>query len=112
MAREATGRFMRVTPRKARVVVDAIRGRTAAEALQILHAIDKDAAVPVRKVLDSAIANSRAADATVNVDRLIVREAVVQEGPKSMKRWRPRAHGRATRVVKRMSHIRIVLGEE
>ncbi len=93
-------------------MVNAIRGRTAAEALRILRFVQKDAAVHVRKVLESAIANARAADATANVDKLVVDTAVVQEGPKSMRRWRQRAHGRATRIIKRMSHIEVGLREE
>ena len=112
MAKRAVGRFARVTPRKARTVVNAIRGRTAAEALQILRTVEKDAAADVRRILESAIANSKMADATVNVDRLVVAKATVQEGPQSVKRWRPRAHGRATRIVRRMSHIEIALAEE
>jgi large subunit ribosomal protein L22 len=98
MVKRAIGRFVRVTPRKARTVVNAIRGRNVREALQILRFVHKDAAEPVRKVLD--------------VDRLVVARAVVQEGPKFLKRWRMRAHGRATMIVKRMSHIEIALGEE
>ena len=112
MAKRAIGRFIRVTPRKARTVVNAIRGRNVREALQILRFVHKDAAQPVLKVLESALANSKVADATLDVDRLIVARAVVQEGPKSLKRWRMRAHGRATQIIKRMSHIEIVLGEE
>jgi large subunit ribosomal protein L22 len=112
MEKRALARFVRVTPRKARTVVDAIRGRSVREALQILRYVQKDAAGPVRKVLESALANSKAADATVDVDKLFVERAVVQEGPKFLKRWRMRAHGRATRIVRRMSHIEIALGEE
>jgi len=112
MVKRAIARFVRVTPRKARTVVNAIRGRNVREALQILRFVQKDAAGPVLKVLESALANSKAADATLDVDHLVVARAVVQEGPKSLKRWRMRAHGRATRIVKRMSHIEIVLGEE
>ncbi|MBI5488016.1 MAG: 50S ribosomal protein L22 [Deltaproteobacteria bacterium] len=112
MVKRAIGRFVRVTPRKARTVVNAIRGRNVREALQILRFVQKDAAGHVRKVLESAVANSKAADATLDVDKLVVSRAVVQEGPKILKRWRMRAHGRATRIIKRMSHIEIVLGEE
>ena len=112
MVKRAIGRFVRVTPRKARTVVNAIRGRNVREALQILRFVQKDAAEPVRKVLESALANSKAADATLDVDRLVVARAVVQEGPKFLKRWRMRAHGRATMIIKRMSHIEIALGEE
>lgn len=112
MLKRAIARWVRVTPRKARTVVNAIRGRNVREALQILRFIQKDAAQPVRKVLESAMANSKAADAALDVDRLVVARAVVQEGPKFMKRWRMRAHGRATPIVKRMSHIEIALGEE
>ncbi|NMC70858.1 MAG: 50S ribosomal protein L22 [Myxococcales bacterium] len=112
MVKRAVSRFVRVTPRKARTVVGAIRGRTVREAIQILRFVQKDAAGPVLRCLESALANSRVADATVDVDKLVVSRAVVQEGPKFLKRWRMRAHGRATKIVKRMSHIEIVLGEE
>ncbi|MBN1774349.1 MAG: 50S ribosomal protein L22 [Deltaproteobacteria bacterium] len=112
MVKRAVSRFVRVTPRKARTVVGAIRGRTVREAMQILKFVQKDAAGPVLKCLESALANSKMADATVDVDKLVVSRAVVQEGPKFLKRWRMRAHGRATMIVKRMSHIEIVLGEE
>jgi large subunit ribosomal protein L22 len=112
MVKRAVSRFVRVTPRKARTVVGAIRGRTVREAIQILRFVQKDAAGPVLRCLESALANSRVADATVDVDKLVVSRAVVQEGPKFLKRWRMRAHGRATKIIKRMSHIEIVLGEE
>jgi len=112
MVKRAVSRFVRVTPRKARTVVGAIRGRTVREAIQILRFVQKDAAAPVLRCLESAVANSRTADATVDIDKLVVSRAVVQEGPKFLRRWRMRAHGRATRIVRRMSHIEIVLGEE
>jgi large subunit ribosomal protein L22 len=112
MSKTAIARFVRATPRKCRTVVDAVRGRNVREALQILCFLQKDAANPVRKAIESAVANAKVSDATLDVDRLVVARAVVQEGPKSMKRWRMRAHGRATPIVKRMSHIEIALGEE
>ncbi len=80
--------------------------------MQILRFVQKDAAGPVLRCLESALANSKVADATVDVDKLVISRAVVQEGPKFLKRWRMRAHGRATKIVKRMSHIEIALGEE
>ena len=107
MEAKAQARYVRVTPMKARRVVDLIRGLPAAEALAILRFAPQAASEPVGKVLDSAIAN-----ATNNHDldarTLVVTEAYVDEGP-TMKRFRPRAQGRAYRIRKRTSHITVVV---
>jgi len=107
MEARAQARFVRVTPMKARRVVDLIRGLPAADAQAVLRFAPQDASEPVGKVLDSAIAN---ATNNHNLDpaSLVVTEAYVDEGP-TMRRFRPRAQGRAFRIRKRTSHITVVL---
>ena len=108
----AVARHVRVTPMKARRVVDLIRGKQADQAVSVLRFAPQSASETVRKVLESAIANARVkADATAtrfDERELIVAEAFVDEGP-TMKRFRPRAQGRAGRINKRTSHITVVL---
>jgi len=107
MEARAQARFVRVTPMKARRVVDLIRGLPASDAQAVLRFAPQDASVPVGKVLDSAIAN---APNNHNLDpaSLVITEAYVDEGP-TMKRFRPRAQGRAFRINKRTSHITVIL---
>ena len=103
----ASARFVRITPLKARRVVDLVRGMPVDEALSLLQFAPQAASETVYKVLESAIAN---AETTEGLDRsdLVVSVAHVDEGP-TMKRWRPRAQGRATRINKRTSHITLVV---
>lgn len=109
---KAEARYVRVTPRKARRVVDLVRGRNATEAVQILRFQPQAVARDVRKLIESAIANARvAADASGErfvESELIVSEITVDEAP-TMKRMRPRAQGRAVRVLKRSSHIKVAV---
>jgi len=107
MEARAQARYVRVTPMKARRVVDVIRGMKADEASALLRFAPQAAAEPVRKVLESAMANAENNDGLAP-DSLYVAEAYVDEGP-TMKRFRPRAQGRAYRVAKRTSHITIVI---
>jgi large subunit ribosomal protein L22 len=110
MATKAMARFARISPRKARMVVDLVRGKSAAQALQMLQFTNKAGAPWVRKVIESAVANARVKNPGVDVDALYVSIATVDKGPNShMRRWRPRAMGRATRVQKGVSHITVVL---
>ena len=110
MASKAMARSARISPRKARMVVNLVRGKSAAQALQLLQFTLKAGAPFVRKVIESAVANARVADPTVDVDALYVAAATVDKGPNShMRRWRPRAMGRATRVQKGISHITVIL---
>ncbi len=108
----AVARHVRVTPMKARRVVDLIRGKNATDAVSVLKFAPQAAAEPVRKVLESAIANARvkADQAAERFDEreLLVASAFVDEGP-TMKRFRPRAQGRAGRINKRTSHITVVV---
>jgi len=96
-----------VTPRKARLMVDLIRGKHIEEAAAILRFSPRAAAEVVGKVLDSAVANAEK-NHKIKPDTLFVSEAYVNEGP-TLKRWRPRAMGRASRVNKRTSHITVVV---
>jgi large subunit ribosomal protein L22 len=101
----ARARYVRVTPMKARRVVDLIRGRNAAEALAVLQFAPQAASEPVAKVLASAVANAEN-NLSLDPDTLWVRTAYVDEGP-TLKRFRPRAQGRAYRIRKRTSHITV-----
>ena len=109
MEAKAQARYVRVTPMKARRVVDLIRGLDASDAQAVLKFAPQAASEPVGKVLDSAIAN-----ATNNLGAdprsLVVTKAFVDEGP-TMRRFRSRAQGRAYRIRKRTSHITIVVGD-
>ena len=103
----ATARYVRITPMKARRVVDMVRGLPVDEARSILAFTPQSAAKTVAKVLDSAIANAGTTEGLPTGD-LVVSVARVDEGP-TMKRWRPRAQGRATRINKRTSHITLAV---
>ena len=107
---KAEARYLRVSPQKARLVVDMIRGQQAGDALNILSAVNKRVAPAVEKVLRSAIANAENRSEDVDVDKLFVSEAYVNEGPR-MKRIRPAPMGRAYRYQRRMAHIVVKLGE-
>ena len=113
MEAKAQARFVRVTPQKARRVVDLIRGRQAEEAVAVLEFAPQAASEPVRKVVQSAIANARvkAEQASEPFDErlLVIHQAYVDEGP-TLKRFRARAQGRAYRNRKRTSHITVVVG--
>ncbi|MEU5883599.1 50S ribosomal protein L22 [Spirillospora sp. NPDC047279] len=107
MEARAQARFIRVTPMKARRVVDLIRGLPAAEAQAVLRFAPQAASEPVGKVLASAIANAEH-NFKLDTDTLVVSAAWVDEGP-TLKRFRPRAQGRAYRINKRTSHITVVV---
>ncbi len=103
----ASARFQRITPMKARRVVDLVRGLPVDEALALLRFAPQSASETVYKILESAIANAETTEGLDAAD-LVVTTALVDEGP-TMKRWRPRAQGRATRINKRTSHITLVV---
>jgi large subunit ribosomal protein L22 len=102
MAWKAKHRFARISARKARLVVDVIRGREVQVAMNLLEFMPHRAAVMIRKVLASAIASANEAEA--DTDALFVQEARIDEGP-TMKRWQPKDRGRAHPILKRTSHI-------
>ena len=108
----AKARFVRVTPLKARRVVDLVRGKKAGEAVNTLRFAPQAAAVPVLKTVQSAIANAvegaRRNSERLDESDLVVSEIYVDEGP-TLKRFRPRAQGRAGRILKRTSHITVVV---
>jgi large subunit ribosomal protein L22 len=110
MELEVSYRYAKVAPRKARLVVDLIRGRNAGQAINILRATNKRIAPAVEKVLRSAIANAENRSADVDVDKLVVSEAYVNEGPR-MKRVRPAPMGRAYRYQRRLTHIVLSVAE-
>jgi large subunit ribosomal protein L22 len=110
MLAKAEARYMRVSAQKARLVIDMIRGRQAGDAINILSAVNKRVAPSVEKVLRSAIANAESKNNDVDVDKLIVTEAYVNEGPRQ-KRIRPAPMGRAYRYQRRTSHIVVMVGE-
>lgn len=111
MEARAEARYIRVSAQKARLVVDLIRGRKAGEALNLLRATNKRVAPLVEKVVRSAIANAQNRSTDVDVDKLVIREAYVNEGPRA-KRIRPAPMGRAYRYQRRMAHIAVTVAEK
>ncbi|OIN05516.1 50S ribosomal protein L22 [Oceanisphaera psychrotolerans] len=105
----AKHRFARTSAQKARLVADQVRGLTVDKALNVLAFSPKKAAVLVKKVLESAIANAEHNEGA-DIDELTVAKIFVDEGP-TMKRIRPRAKGRADRIMKRTSHITVVVSD-
>ncbi|CAH0534528.1 50S ribosomal protein L22 [Vibrio stylophorae] len=105
----AKHRFARISPQKARLVADLIRGKNVAQALELLTFSDKKAAVLVKKVVESAIANAEHNEGA-DIDDLRIAKICVDEGP-TMKRIMPRAKGRADRILKRSSHITVVVAD-
>ena len=108
----AQARYVRITPMKARRVIDLVRGMPADQALAVLRFSPQSASEPVYKVVASAVANARHTaeqeSRRLDVEELVVREAYVDEGP-TLKRFRPRAQGRAYRIRKRTCHITIAV---
>lgn len=109
MEARAILKFIRVSPRRTRLVIDQIRGKKVEEALDILKFTPKRSAAIVAKVLRSAIANAETTQ-SVDVDRLYIKRVAVDEGG-MWKRFMPRAQGRATRIRKRLSHVTVVIDE-
>lgn len=106
----ATHKFARISPQKARLVADLIRGKNVEQAVNILAFSDKKAADLFKKVLNSAIANAENNNG-MDIDELSVTAAFVNEAP-TMKRMRARAKGRGNRILKRTSHITVTVGEK
>ncbi len=100
-------RYIRIAPRKVRVVADTIRGRRVEEALAILAHTPKRAAKPIARMLHSMVANAQEVS---DIDRLVIKEIRVDQGP-TLKRWLPRAMGRATMIQKKTSHVTLVIDE-
>jgi large subunit ribosomal protein L22 len=110
MQAKAVARTVRIAPRKVRLVVDLIRGKQIGEAVAILNLTPKSASPVVEKVLKSAMANAEH-NYEMDINNLVITQAFVDEGP-TLKRFRPRAMGRASAINKRTSHITIVLSEK
>jgi len=110
MQAKAVARTVRIAPRKARLVLDLIRGKQVGEAVAILKLTPKASSPIIEKVLKSALANAEH-NYEMDVNNLVVSQAYANEGP-TLKRFRPRAQGRASAINKRTSHITIVLSEK
>jgi len=110
MQAKAIAKSIRIAPRKVGLVVDLIRGKNVAEAIAILQHTQRGASPAVEKVLKSAVANAEH-NYEMDTDNLVVSEAYVNEGA-TMKRFRPRAQGRASSINKRTSHITVVVTEK
>ncbi len=107
---EANLRHARISARKARLVADLVRGMPVEAAIGLLRFTPKKAAAMIKKVVESALDNASHSSG-VDQDRLVIKTITVDEGP-TAKRWMPRAMGRATRIRKRTSHIRVALTEQ
>jgi large subunit ribosomal protein L22 len=107
---QARATYVRIAPRKVRLVVDIVRGKSVSQALNVLAFTRKKAARPVQKLLKSAVANAAENHGVNDVDTLVIDRITVDEGP-MLKRFMPRARGRATPIRKRTSHIQIILRE-
>ncbi|MEK3789463.1 MULTISPECIES: 50S ribosomal protein L22 [Paenibacillus] len=110
MEAKAHARSIRISARKVKLVIDLIRGKQVGEAVAILRHTPKSASPVVEKLLNSAIANADH-NYSMDVNKLYVSEVFVNQGP-TMKRFRPRAMGRASRINKRTSHITLVVSEK
>jgi len=110
METKAVAKYVRISPRKVRLVVDLIRGKKVEEALAILRFTPNISREPVTKVLKSAVANAEH-NLDMNPDDLYITKIYVDQGP-TLKRIKPRAHGRADRIRKRTSHITVFVGDK
>jgi large subunit ribosomal protein L22 len=109
MESKAKLRHARVSAQKARLVANLVRGRDISEAIEILSFTPKKSAPMIRKLVESAVANAEVSNEDVDIDELYIKTIFVDAGP-SLRRFRPRAQGRATKILKKTSHITVVLG--
>lgn len=110
MEAKALARYIRISPQKARLVADLVRGKSVEYAINTLRFMPKKGARLLKKVIESAVANASQNDG-IDVDTLYVKSIFIDGGP-MLKRMMPRAQGRATRILKRTSHITVVLDEQ
>ena len=110
METRAVAKYVRISPRKIRLVMDQVRGKQVGEALNMLSFAPQRGARILKKLVNSAIANAEQ-NTGVDVDSLYIMRVYADEGP-TLKRWRPRAQGRATSIRKRTSHLTVVLNEK
>jgi large subunit ribosomal protein L22 len=106
----AVSKYLRVSAQKTRLVADMVRGKNVSEALTLLRFTPKKSGRLIAKTLRSAIANAESAH-TLEADKLFIKTIMIDQGPR-LKRFRPRAMGRATRIIKPSSHITIILAEK
>jgi large subunit ribosomal protein L22 len=109
MEARAVAKYVRISPRKARLVMDQLRGKNVEEALNLLNFAPQKSAYIVKKLISSAVANAEE-NSEIDVDTLFIKSIYADEGP-TLKRFRPRAMGRATRIRKRTSHLTVILEE-
>ena len=109
METKAVARYIRITPRKARRIVDLIRGKNVAEAIAVLRFLPHYASIPVKKLLNSAMANAEQKESK-DIENLVISKIFVDQGP-TLKRFMPRAMGRANTIRKRSSHITLFLSD-
>lgn len=114
MESKAVLRLARVSPRKARLVADLVRGLDVGEALEVLTFTRKKSAGMIKRLVESALANAeysaKRSNTDLDIDELVIREIYVDQGP-TLRRFRPRARGMANKILKKTSHITVVLGE-
>lgn len=110
MVSSAVAKYVRISPRKVRLIMDQIRGKNVDEALNLLSFSRQKGSGMVKKLVHSAVANAQQ-NAQVDVDDLYIHQIFADEGP-VLKRFRPRAMGRATRIIKKTSHLTVILDEK
>jgi large subunit ribosomal protein L22 len=107
---KAAARYVRISPQKVRKLVDTVKGRSVETGLEMLKFMPQKAAAIVEKVVRSAVANA-GQHSDIDVDTLVIRNIIADPGP-SLKRFRARARGRGSRILKRTTHITVILGED
>ena len=110
MESSAVARYVRISPRKVRLVMNQVRGKGVEEAINKLSFAPQKGAAILLKLINSAVANAQQ-NSDIDVDNLYIKTIYADEGP-VMKRFRPRASGRATRILKRTSHLTVILNEK
>jgi large subunit ribosomal protein L22 len=106
----AVSKYVRISPRKVHKVIGAVKGKPVESGIQILKFMPQKAASMLEKIVRSAVANADN-NADIDIDLLVIRNIIADQGP-SLKRWKARARGRGTRILKRTSHITVILAEE
>jgi large subunit ribosomal protein L22 len=106
----AVSKYVRISPRKVQKVIGAVKGKPVENGIQILKFMPQKAASILEKIVRSAVANADN-NADVDIDLLVIRNIIADQGP-TLKRWKARARGRGTRILKRTSHITVILAEE
>ncbi len=106
----AVSKYVRISPRKVHKIIGAVKGKPVESGIQILKFMPQKAASMLEKIVRSAVANADN-NADIDIDLLVIRNIIADQGP-SLKRWKARARGRGTRILKRTSHITVILAEE